>query len=112
MAGTRRFLDRVWRLVVDSRSGELVVRRGDAGARVLDFPAELAELETDAARVDALVAALGLPAGALVSVARASYWLVIVDSAQTVAALRPDFAAILAIGIVKPHPNPIANRIP
>ncbi|EDM81838.1 hypothetical protein PPSIR1_05208 [Plesiocystis pacifica SIR-1] len=98
-------------LRLDSRSGELVVRRGGEGAQVLDFPAELAEPETDAGRIDALVAALGLPAGALVSVARASYWLVIVDSAQAVAALRPDFAAVLAIApgeVIVSAPGPEA----
>jgi PhzF family phenazine biosynthesis protein len=77
----------------ETRSGELTARRVDAGGIVLDFPAEPATPATPPAT---LVAALGSPS--VIAAGRNRFdWLVQVESAAVVRALRPDMAALAEI---------------
>jgi predicted PhzF superfamily epimerase YddE/YHI9/SAM-dependent methyltransferase len=78
-------------VVFSSRSGPLAARRERAGRYVLDFPARPAHaVEWPQGLSDALG---GNPMG----IARADYYLVEYASADEIAALRPDFAALARI---------------
>ncbi|PLW67376.1 isomerase [Pseudohalioglobus lutimaris] len=76
----------------NTRSGDLQVRR-ENGAYTLDFPAyALAEMEVDAA----VCAALGAVPQQALQVEGAAKRLYVFESEEEVAALSPDFAALLA----------------
>ena len=78
-------------LVFASRSGPLAVRRAGPDRYVLDFPAKPARaIEWP----EGLREAVG---GAPLAIAKADYFLVEYASAEELAALRPDFAAIARI---------------
>ncbi|HVS52693.1 MAG TPA: PhzF family phenazine biosynthesis protein [Opitutaceae bacterium] len=84
------------RIVFDSHSGPLGVARRPDGKVELDFPATPAAAETDPAIARAVAAALG----------RAPRWLgrtrfdlfAVLDDAGSVRALRPEAAAVAALG--------------
>jgi PhzF family phenazine biosynthesis protein len=83
-------------ITFDSRSGPLVVRKLQDGALELDFPA----LATSPVADDALVKRVEDAIGARVtSLGRTPFdLLAVLESAQTIRALRPDIAKIDALG--------------
>ena len=76
-----------------TRSGLLIVRRGDDGAFIMDFPAWPAE-PADAAMRDAVARAIRATPREVV---RARSLFAVLDDAAAVRAVTPDFAALAAL---------------
>jgi PhzF family phenazine biosynthesis protein len=95
-------------LVQECGVGLVPLRRGPEGLRFA-APAPREDAPVDAPTLDRVLAALGLPAGAVVAhrlLDNGPRWhVLLLDSAERVLAVRPDWAAItgLDVGLVGPH---------
>ncbi|MET0433661.1 MAG: PhzF family phenazine biosynthesis protein [Cellulomonas sp.] len=97
-------------IVQECGVGPVVLRRGPGGLRFA-APEPREDAPVDAATLDRVLAALALPAGAVVDhrlLDNGPRWhVLLLDSADRVLGLRPDWAAIegVDVGVVGPHPE-------
>ncbi len=102
-------------IVQECGVGPVVLRRG-AGGLQFAAPAPREDAPVDAATLDRVRAALALPADAVVDhrlLDNGPRWhVLLLDSADRVLGLRPDWAAIegVDVGVVGPHPEGAARR--
>lgn len=77
-----------------TRSGDLVVERGETAGAVMDFPANPGEVAPAPAPVVAATGGRPRETLRLPSLHRSACWMLVYDTAEEVAALAPDFSAM------------------